>query len=223
MASNSFSTNKAPGEMPAPIKQAPAPTGQTDRVAKPFPETKQASLVPGTPGPAAPAGPQLDEFGRDMSSIANMRNPLAAVGDFNQRKANAMGTYPQAGGVQGLPPQSPAFPQHGGGFMYPGPPQQGDPFTPAPPVRQAPNGLDPQGGGMFPNTNRQPQQPSQGDFAPPQPMGPPPGMQQMFQQPGFMQWLMRMFQQQGGGGSGMNPAGSPPQLQTGPMTQGPPR
>jgi hypothetical protein len=54
-------------------------------------------------------------------------------------------------------------------------------------------------------------------------MGPPPGLQQMFQQPGFMQWLMRMFQSQQGGGAGQPSLNGLPTQQIGPMTQGPPR
>jgi hypothetical protein len=218
---NSFST-KAPGETAgtaAPIKQAPA-----SAPVKPAPVRTEAPM-PTVPAymneprrsaptgvrmaqpapPFPPAGPQLDEFGRDTSAfLASTKTPMAAVGDFNQRKANAAMMQPGAA--------PPAAPGTGGGFMA-GPP----PGSFGPP--QDGGGLG-QGGqpGAGPMPGNDFNQPRGG------PMQPPPGFQQMLQNPNFMQWLMRMFQGQQGAGPQSGPAGSPPQPQFGPpMQQGPPR
>lgn len=192
---------------PAPIKQAPQ-TGSFS-----------GSVQPVAPGrmPPQQAQPEVDEFGRSLAAMGGLKNPLAAVGDFNQRKANAQAfsapPAPQMGPMGGT----------GGGFMAPGPPQPAQGPGRLPPQPMDP--YDPQGGfgagagqGMFRGVGQQ--QPP-----PPQPGGfqPPPQLQQMLQQPGFMQWLMRMFQnQQGGGGQAIQP-GQPPQPSFQPANQGPPR
>jgi hypothetical protein len=192
-------------KMPDPVKQPPVGGGTR----------QQGGNTLGSAGQSFQP-PQLDEFGRNPGALG-VKNPLAAVGDFNQRKANAMSMMPG--------PQGPAaMAGTGGGFMAPGPPQQADPpagaFT-----RQQPMPYSPQGGfgagagaGMFDGGRM----PPVGQESPQQQMQPPPGFQQMMQNPGFMQWLMKMFAQQQGGGQQPTPGGLPPQ-QAGPMTQGPPR
>lgn len=161
---------RRPPQQPAPIKQAP-----------------QASPS------FQPTGPAVDEFGRPLANMGGLKDPMAPVGDFNQRRANAL--------AFSAPPQMPGapggMPGTGGGFM-------GGPPPPPPP-------MDPAMGGGF------------GQGGQPGAFQPPPQFQQMMQQPGFMEWLMRMFQSQQGGGQGQLGPGQPPQPQFQPANQGPPR
>lgn len=201
---------KAVGDMPtAPTKPAPVRQqgpGASFSPAPMKPNFMNEQRLPQQPAPIKQAPlptPQAPPFNPgppqpSAGAVDEFGRPLANMAGFGLSAVPDFNQRKANAQAFSAPPQMPGapagMPGTGGGFMG-GPPPQ----------------MDPAAGGGF------------GQGGQPGAFQPPPQFQQMLQQPGFMQWLMRMFQSQQGGGQGQLGPGQPPQPQFQPANQGPPR